>query len=233
MEDDVLSALDEDDKPFASAEDNRSYKNNPKRENLWNKIDFTPTTVDTSKLSMSGKSYAWYNFSPNGIPDNILNNILSVCKSLSKKGFIYRHNGSASDVIPNKILKIEDINFESYLPWSKFNSELDKDKVKLQFPNLEAYNIACAYHSKFTTLPASVRAILASTVNSLFGKNVTDPVNFVLCYTECGTEALSKKVDYKKLGNLSFILRIAADANIPVFNFKNDKVISNLKEYLS
>ena len=245
--DDILDTLESNDKAFEEfdkkpeynkteyKQNNNNYKSNkPKRESLWDKTDFKPALVDPIKLQSTSNSYMLYDYISNdnstGIDENTMKLIESVCKSLKSRSYKFRHNNSADDKLANTILKIEGIISESYLPWGKFNSNIEKPKR--YSPSKEAYSIAMAYHAKFKDLPPAIRAILASHVNALLGDKCDDPVNFMLCWTECGTSDPKKKMDYKKVGNLPFLLKICEDANIPVFNFKDKDALTNLKGLL-
>lgn len=234
---DILDILDSDQKPFEQHEpkENKPQSNNynkPKRENLWEKTDFQPRTIDPAKLHKSGKSYMWYNYNPTTeIPDDVKTKIISIATSLSSKGYTFRHNGDDKDVIQNKIISIDNIKFESFLPWKKFNQNISEPKQA--YATLQGYELANTLHKKFLQLPPAIRAILANTMNTLLGSDVTDPVDFILAYTEDGLETYTTKgLDFTKCGNLNFILKAAAQANIPAFNLKNTNALENLKEFL-
>lgn len=212
-----------------------NFKPKPKQESLWDKTDFKPTLIDAIKLKSTANSYAVYDYVSKenslAITDDVIKLFVSIAKSLKSRSYTFRHNNSADDKIANEILKIEGIITESYLPWGKFNSNITKPKR--WSGSQEAYSIAMAYHAKFKELPPAIRAILASHVDALLGHECLDPVNFLLCWTECGSEKYSNKMDFKKAGNLPFILKICEDANIPVFNLKNKEALNNLKGLMS
>lgn len=246
--DDILSDLDSNDKPFASHEEekktpynnsNTNWKGNksnkPKKESLWDKTDFEPLKVDSEKLHRTGKSWMWYGFTPKTeISTETKDKLVAIANSLSSKnsdrGFIFRHNGETNDLMANKFFNLDNINIESYLPWKKYNTNVEN--AVLNYANETGYRLAMGYHGKFANLPSPIRAILANLCNTLLGKEGNDPVDFVICYTECGSESFSKKIDYTVAGNLGFILKICEDANIPIFNFKNNEALKNLKEFL-
>lgn len=250
--DDVFDALESGEEPFKDSNDNKpSYNNNkqnykqnyngynksnfkPKQESLWDKTDFKPMLIDAIKLKSFGNCYCLYTYVPKGsttgIDENDYKTLLSVAKSLNTRDYVFRHNQDAENKLANDILNIENIKSESYLPWGKFNSKIEKPK---RFsPSKEAYSIALAYHAKFKDIPPAVRAILANTVDTLLGPNCTTPVNFLLCWTECGSEKYKSKMDYSKAGSLPYWLKLCEDANIPVFNFKNKTALNDLKEIL-
>lgn len=213
---------------------NQNFKNKFKKESLWDKTDFKPTLIDPIKLQSKANSYMFYDYIANdnktGIDETTVKMIESVCRSLKSRDYKFRHNNSADDKVANTILKIEGIVTESYLPWGKYNTNIQQPKRGI--PSKEAYSIAMAYHKKFKELPPAIRAILACHVNALLGDDCTDPVNFMLCWTECGSTDPKAKFDFKKVGNLPFLLKICEDANIPVFNFKNKDTLTNLKGLL-
>lgn len=93
---------------------------------------------------------------------------------------------------------------EIYLPWGGFNG--NRSKLVLEDPR--AFEIAAQYHPKWLRLNQAVQKLMARNVYQLLGRNLDDPVRFVLCWTEGG----------KGMGGTGQALRIARDINIPVFD---------------
>ena len=138
--------------------------------------------------------------------------------------------------ISKKYLELKEDNenkgydVETYLPWPKFNEDIVKPTMGR--PNEAAYSIALNLHNSFYEQKESLRAILSRDVNISLGSSGTDAVKFMIIYTPCGSESIGTKPDYRKLGSTVFYLRIAAAANIPVFNVKNAESIKRLSELL-
>lgn len=199
-----------------------------KRENYWDKRDIQPANIDVEKFNRSGKSFAVYVFPENDVPDEAADKIFAVAKGLMEKGFIFRHTGNKDNALQNRICAIEGAIVKSFLPWKKFNTNVEDPVLSTPM----GYRIAIGIHKKFMQLPAAVRAILARDVNALVGPEATDQVDLVLAWTDGGNEALTKNTDFKKVGNNVFILQVAKRANLPVVNVYNSNFIDKLKEII-
>ena len=236
-EEELLAALDGNESTFDESKlqsttksDNKSgFK--PKGEDLWKKDDFKAKKLSIEDFKKSGKSFmvAYYN-RDDKVSDEVVSKFAKIAKYLSTKGFVFRHNGSADSKLQNEILGIQDIKVKSYLPWSKFNLNIKTPVVKN--PRKDAYEYACNYHTKFNTLPATIRAKLASEITAMFTEKFSDPVDMIICYNETGDEVITRGVDYKSLGNISFTIKVAADNNISVFNLQKEDAITRIVEFV-
>ena len=106
------------------------------------------------------------------------------------------------------------------------------------------YRIAAKYimgGERFNALGKGIKAINASIVMTMLGAECDNPVDFLICYSPDGREHMpvynpkgkNEKVDYTKLGSLGNYLKIAKNAGIPVYNFKNKTSLLNfVKSYL-
>lgn len=229
--DDLLDLLDSDEKPFKAREENNNSVKKQNGVNLWEKTDFKAIKIDVGSLRKTGRSFSvGYHIDKDHLPEEVEEKFLEIAKILGAKGYTFRHNGNVDDRLQNAILKIEDLKVESYLPWKKFN--IDIKKPVITSPSEKGYGIAFNSHKVFTKLPPAIRAILANQVHTLLGKECNDPVNLLIGYSSCGSEAIVKDMDYKKSGNLTFFLKVCGDANIPVFNLKSDTAIKRLAEFI-
>jgi len=199
-----------------------------KKENYWDKQDIQPSTIDVSKFSKKGKSFVLYVHPENDIPEEAANNILALARGLMAKGYTFRHTGNKDNNLQSKIVKLEDSVVKSYLPWKKFNTTVTDPILATPL----GYRIAIGVHKAYMKLPPAVRAILARDVNAMLGVDATDPVDFIITWSDGGAEALSKNSDFKKIGNNSFCLMIASRANIPVVNVFNTNFIDKMKDLI-
>lgn len=94
---------------------------------------------------------------------------------------------------------------EIYLPWGGFNGS--NSKLANILPG--AFALAEQFHPGWHKLNQAVRKLMARNVHQVFGKNLDDPVVFVLCWTEGG----------KGHGGTGQALRIANFYEIPIFDF--------------
>lgn len=230
-EQDILDMIDnddinvEDDKPSIPAKAN--YNN--KRENTWEKKDWKPRKIDMANFKKNGRSFAiYYNGENKTIPDDMQHRLTRIATALINKGYSFRHNAPGDDNVINSILEIPNISFKTYLPWSKFNSNIVKPLMS--YANNLGYETACSISPKYLELPPALRAIIASECNAILGQDVNDPVDLILIYCDGGYEALEKNVDFKKIGNLGNIFRIAKDACIPVINIEKEDAANRVVE---
>lgn len=198
-------------------------------QNLWDKSNFTAKEIDVSRLSSPNKTFTvMYHLGTGRLPSDILNKFSKVSKFLATKGYSFRNNGSETDIVETELSTIPDLNIENYIPWKKYNSKA----IKPCFPIEEAYCIAARYHKSYSKLPPAIRALLASKIHTLLGKELTEPVELILSYVKGGYEAIDRSVSYKEIGNLSFPYSVAGDTNIPVFNLDNENAITRVVEYI-
>jgi len=197
----------------------------------WGNPDVTPEKIDATKLHKSEKSYNLVVYT-NGVElaDSYKKKILELASALAAKGYKFRHTGNSDDALQNAILKIDGLSYDSYLPWIKFNTNITTPKMKR--PTACGYKIAAGAHKIFAKFKNGPRAVLARNVHATLGASCTDPVNFILAYTEDGAEGFVKDMDFKVTGDLVFYLNLAKNANIPVFNIKNGESLKRLIEYI-
>lgn len=236
-EEDILSVLENNENLFETEKTSSKssfIKTEQKEDQLWNKSEFKPNKLEISKLNKTGKSfYIAYYSRGSELGEDVKDKFVKIAKHFISKGYKYRHNNNADDPIANEILRISEEQYESYLPWGGYNKNIKNPTMKRATEI--GYRTAAAYHSKYSTLPASVRAILASNANAVFGVECNNPVDFILVYNENGDECIPKvkeKIDWKALGNLSFIFRLISDVEIPVFNIKNNESVKRLIEIM-
>jgi len=88
------------------------------------------------------------------------------------------------------------------------------------------------YGQRYNELKKGAKAVYASKLMAALGEDCNNPVDFLICYSPDGKEHLNgkDKIDYKKLGSLSFYLKICQSSGIPVYNFKNKESIVNFVE---
>ena len=215
---------------------NGNYKKNENKVNMYDVEFIEPKDIDTSIFEKDGKSFMVI---AHDAPEEVVEKILKVVKKLHSDGFIFRHDGNATDTVQNKILEIYgDSNVESYIPFKKYNEDIEKPIS----PN--GYEAPFRYASKLyggsynEKLSKGAKAVYASKVHALLGKDSNSPIDFLLCYSASGDETYppykkgGPKIDYSKLNNTGFYLRVTDATSINVYNFKNSDSIKNLVELI-
>lgn len=219
--------------PSKPAYNNNNYNNNYNKDkpkiNMY-EVDFiTSKKIDTDTFEKSGRSFAVHVYEGS---EDIEKKILFVATKLVEEGFVFRHNGASDNKLQNKILEIDNIKVESYLPYPKFNENIKKATIS-NFFELPFKYAAELYGQRYNELKKGARAIYASQLQSLLGKECNNPVDFLLCYSPDGSERhpvyeKGKKIDYTKLGTLGFYLKVTDASGIATYNFKNDSSITSL-----
>lgn len=100
-------------------------------------------------------------------------------------------------------------SLELFLPWDGYNCSGGYPE-----PKPEAYELSAIYHPNWGACSAGARALHARNAHIVFGWNLDDPVEFVLCWTRDG--AVSETTS--KTGGTGQAIRIASAFGIPVFN---------------
>ena len=76
---------------------------------------------------------------------------------------------------------------EVYLPWAGYECRhFPKCCVKLETPDVGAYTIAKAYHPAWIQCDTAARKFHARNMHIIFGKDLNDPVDLVICWTPNG-----------------------------------------------
>ena len=230
-EDDLLSSLNSNGTAFAEVNNKYNKGLKPKKPNLWDKTDFDPLKIDPEEFKKTNKTFTvGYYKQGKDIDDETLEKFLKIAKVLTSRGYVYRYNGTADDKLRNSILSLDNMVSETYLAWKNINKNITTPT--LSSPSETAYRLASSLHKSFSKLPPGVRAILASDVHAMLGRDCISPVDIFLCYSTCGSEKFAKDTDYKKLGYLSFYFGIARASAIPVFNLKREDSVSRIVSLL-
>lgn len=210
-----------------------SFNNKSTLPNMWdNTNDIKPELIDPEKFVKVGNSYCIITAKgTNVLPEDIKDRFIKLIRYLNTKGFVFRNNLSSSEEILPAICQIEDIKMSYYLPFKKFNPVPQNAVYAVNVP--KAYNKAASFHTNFLKLSPAGRVLVANGVLTVLDKSTVNPVNFILGYTECGSETLSKDSDWDSIGNCGLYIKLARRANIPFINIKNENSITRLKELLN
>lgn len=233
---DLLDLLESDEKPFVQPQQpsyqKKEYGNKgfqSQKPNLWEKTDFKITKIDASTFDKTKSLYSIILVkSDKPVPEAIVEKAKSLAVLLNSKGFKYRHGSDGNDEFQNGLVKLPDFKYESFLPWKKFNPLVIPD-AKL---SEQAYNIAFSTQKNFVDRPSTIRAILAKDIQVMLGEDCRHPLTMLIVYSECGSDKISKEMDFKKVGQLPFYFKICAEANIPVFNIKSEESFKQLVNFI-
>jgi len=108
-----------------------------------------------------------------------------------------------------------------WVPWSKFEQHVPYPKfVTLHIGSSpEAFELAEKFHPRWKYISQGAKKLIARNGHQILGKNLTSPVQFVVCWTKDG----------KEVGGTAQGIRIAKHYGIPVYNL-GDESGERLKE---
>lgn len=139
-------------------------------------------------------------------PQEVLDIFQEIAKELALKKFILRSGGAdgADSAFERGCDEVKG-DKEIYLPWKNFNG----NKSELYTPTKEAFLVSSKYHLRWSYLKQGVKNLHARNVHQILGKDLNNPVDFVICWT-------------KGSGGTMQTLRIAMgykEKVIPIYNF--------------
>lgn len=146
-------------------------------------------------------------------PPPILLNMSSVAARLANR-YILRTGGAkgADTAFIEGARHTNPTNIEIYLPQDGFNGyRIDGDLNTTDHIPDKAWEMAEKFHPKFHTLSDYPKKLMARNSLQVFGKDMDDPVDFIICYT----------TDGKASGGTGQALRIAEYYGIKVYNLYN------------
>lgn len=95
-----------------------------------------------------------------------------------------------------------------------------KPQYQYGLPTLdEAYPIARQYHGCWDFLPEKYRNYFARNVHIILGKVLSEPSEFVVCWTRDGVYSPENRT--QRTGGTGHAIAVAAANSIPVFNINN------------
>lgn len=215
---------------------NNSWGNkgsNKKSGDLYSDTNISPVAVDLSKFVKSNKKT--FAVTDNGaVPEAKLQLLLNTCKALFNLGYIYRSQASNRSATDKAIRALPNAKYEIYKLWSKASHDGGEDAdVGSEGTNKAAYQAAAFYHKRFLEQKDIVRCIYARDTQLVFGENLNDPVDFILAYTECGSNSFGKTFDIKTARNAWYMFKLAGAGNISIFNVNNKNFVDDFKAYMS
>ena len=150
-------------------------------------------------------------------PYLILADIKKIAQYLAKENYILRSGGAdGADTAFEQGCDLEKGEKEIYLPWKSFNHNLSNlylksNEIKEEILQ-QAFELAAKYHPGWNFLSYGAKCLMARNGMQVLGRNLNDPVSFVVCYNLGGL----------KKGGTSQALRIAHDRDIPIFNLSDE-----------
>jgi len=148
-------------------------------------------------------------------PLSIKPQIKTIVETLNAKGFILRSGGAdGADLFFEEYSKEKEI----FLPWPNFNGS----NSELNTVCKRAMKLASKFHPAWNKLSQGAKKLIARNGYQVLGKDLNDPVELVVCWTQDG----------KVQGGTAQAIKIANYCYIPVFNLYNEyeKLIEYIEE---
>lgn len=115
---------------------------------------------------------------------------------------------------------------EIFLPWRGFNGSTSR----FVEPTREAVEVAACLHPAWDKLSPSVRKLMARNSHQILGVDLGTPVDFVVCWTDCGAESEAERT--QATGGTGQAIALASRWGIPVFNFAKPDAGERLKNFV-
>lgn len=162
------------------------------------------------------------------LPEDAADNIAQIASTLSKLGYTVRSGGAngADTAFEENAGDLKEI----FLPWRGFN----RNKSPLFVTNdtqAQLYELAKKYHPAWNKLGTSAKLLMARNGQQVFGENLDDPVEFLICWTPDGCTSHKKR--NKKTGGTGQAISLASDNGIPVYNLANKESAEQLYIFLA
>ncbi|MDF9399078.1 hypothetical protein [Vibrio sp. 1180_3] len=169
-------------------------------------------------------------FSNTTAPSEIRTVMYRVAASLADKGYVQRSGGNSVEkpfISGATILSGSEQKSKIMLPWDGFGDQRIGSGNYVGNQKL-AQQMAKRYLKGFNRLKPEQRLIVARQVYVLLGKELKQHSEFLLCYTDDGA---TSHIDTKNK-SFEFILRLASNYGIRVFNFRNDQDLAMATAWL-
>lgn len=119
---------------------------------------------------------------------------------------------------------------EVYLPWARFESVVTPTAHYVQSrPTPEAVAMAAEHHPAWDRLGQGARSLHARNCHQILGRNLDDPVAFVVCWTPDGATTNPGP----STGGTGQALRLAAAHQIAVFNLARAEDLERIQRFIS
>ena len=149
-------------------------------------------------------------------PPLVLDRMKEIAYLLAKRGVILRSGGAdGADMAFEEGCTMAKGKKEIFLPWKGFN----KNQSPLYDIPRDAYIIAQKFHPAWDKLTDHIKKLMARNTQQICGKNLDQPCDFVICYTNDGCTSGSTRT--YKTGGTGQAIAIASSIGIPIINLFN------------
>lgn len=147
-------------------------------------------------------------------PDDVLELMERIARKLAAEGWTLR-SGHAEGA-DYAFEKGASGKAEIFLPWATFNSHLPVFGLRHDRPSRDAAAVARDLHPAWESLSDGGRILQARNAHQILGRELNDPVSFVICWTPDGATTETDR----RTGGTGGAIRLAAYRGITVFNLQ-------------
>ena len=161
-------------------------------------------------------------------PEPVLQLLTALASQLARRGHVLRsgHAPGADQAFEHGA----GARAEVYLPWPSFESSVRCAAGYVQpEPSSEAVQMAAAHHPAWERLGRGARSLHARNCHQILGRDLQDPVSFVVCWTPDGATTHPGP----STGGTGQALRLAAAHTIPVFNLARPEHLERVRAYIA
>lgn len=152
-------------------------------------------------------------------PVSILEEMRGLAISMASLGILLRSGGAlGADTAFQEGCREVSGPMEIHLPWENYNGMRSGSRGPATFFVLEdpqAMGMASSHHPAWRMCSPGARKLHARNCHILLGPRLDDPVDFVVCWTSFGRNALGEPIE---TGGTAQGLRIARQWGIPIVN---------------
>lgn len=146
-------------------------------------------------------------------PISVLNQVRLIAHRLAQRGFGLRSGAAigADSAFESGALAAGG-QTEIWLPWRGYNGHDSHHVVE----HRDAFALAASAHPTWPRLSQGVRKLHARNAHQVFGPDLDDPVEFVLCFTADGAESEAERTE--ATGGTGLAITLANRHGIPIIN---------------
>lgn len=115
---------------------------------------------------------------------------------------------------------------EIYLPWPGFNGRQSEFQAVCD----KALTLAATIHPRWDRLGRAARNLMGRNCYQVLGRDLSNPVDFVLCWTPDGVEDEQSRT--QATGGTGQAIALASRHGIPVFNLARGDALVRLRGFL-
>lgn len=153
-------------------------------------------------------------------PETVLRVMYSTALALSNLGYTLRSGGAPG---ADTAFEMGAVRKEIFIPWNGFNGRQSPPCLCIKGIDLRnAMEMAAEFHPAWHRCSPAARKLHARNCFQVLGKDLSTPVDFVICWTKDGGPT----------GGTGQAIRIAMHHRIPVFNLFNPEDIKSLEKLI-